>query len=66
MDPWGRCVAVMAHGFLIDENLSPVVAVQLRQLDPRTQTLAIGQPGAPPKGTSNAQFLARMEEDGHG
>jgi hypothetical protein len=50
-----------ASGFLIDENLPPVIATQVRQHEPRIQALAIGQPGAPPKGTPDPQLLNWIE-----
>jgi hypothetical protein len=46
-----------ASGFLIDENLPPVIAVQVRRHEPRIQALAIGQPGVPSRGTLDPQLL---------
>jgi len=51
------------RGFLIDENLPPVIAVQVCQHEPRIQALAIGQPGAPSKGTMDPQLLCWIEEN---
>ena len=50
-------------GFLIDENLSPDVAVRLRQREPRMLAAAIGQPGMPAKGTPDPQVLIWIEEN---
>jgi hypothetical protein len=52
-----------APGFLIDENLPPAIAVQIRQHEPRIRTLAIGRPGAPSKGTLDPQLLCWIEEN---
>ncbi len=54
-----------ASGFLIDENLPPVIAVQIRQHEPRIQALAIGQPGAPPKGAPDPQLLHWIEANNY-
>ena len=54
-----------APGFLIDENLPPVIAVQVRQHEPRIQALALGQPGAPSKGTPDPQLLCWIEENNY-
>jgi hypothetical protein len=54
---------VKVPGFLIDENLPPVIAVQLRQREPQVQALAIGQPGAPSRGTPDPQLLYWLEEN---
>jgi hypothetical protein len=50
-------------GFLIDENLPPVIAVQLRRREPQIRVLTVGQPGAPPKGIQDPQLLCCIEED---
>jgi len=52
-----------ASGFLIDENLPPIIAVQMRRHEPRIQALAVGQPGAPSKGTLDPQLLCWIEEN---
>ena len=50
-------------GFLIDENLPPVIAVQLRRREPQIMVLAVGQSEAPPKGTPDPQLLCWLEEN---
>ena len=52
-------------GFLIDENLPPVIAVQVCQHEPRIQATAIGRPGAPSKVTADPQLLCWIEESDH-
>ena len=61
-------------GFLIDENMPPVIAVQVRQHEPRMfsldkntriRALAIGQPEAPSRGTPDPQLLCWIEEHGY-
>lgn len=52
-----------APGFLIDENLPPVIAAQVRRHEPRIQVLAIGQSGAPVKGALDPQLLCWIEEN---
>ena len=52
-------------GFLIDENLPPVIAVQVRQHEPGIRALAIGQPEAPTRGTPDPQLLCWIEEHGY-
>ena len=54
-----------ASGFLIDENLPPVIAAQLRQHESRIKALAIGRPGAPAKGTKDPQLLCWIKENGY-
>jgi hypothetical protein len=49
-------------GFLIDENLPPAIAAQLRRHESKIQALAIGQPGAPARGTPDPQLLCWIEE----
>lgn len=55
----------MPPGFLIDENLPPALAMQMRQREPYIQVLAIGQPGAPVKGTADRPLLRWVEENGY-
>ena len=50
-------------GFLIDENLPPVLAAQIHQREPQIRTLAIGQLDALPKGTLDPQILVWIEEN---
>ncbi len=52
-----------APGFLVDENLPPAIAVQVRQHEPRIRATAVGQPGAPIKGTADLQLLRWIEEN---
>ena len=51
--------------FLLDEHISQAVQSQLLRIDPRMEVLAIGQPLAPPKGTSDPDLLAWIESAGH-
>ena len=48
--------------FLLDENLPPTLAGQLRRHEPRITVLAIGQWGAPPGGTLDPDILHWIEE----
>jgi len=48
-------------GFLIDENLPPLIAGQLRQREPGILVYTIGGPDAPPKGTSDPDILNWIE-----
>lgn len=49
-------------GFLIDENLSPRIAVQLRRHKPEIPVLAVGEPSAPLAGTLDPEILIWLEE----
>ncbi|MEW5957112.1 MAG: DUF5615 family PIN-like protein [Chloroflexota bacterium] len=51
----------MKPRFLLDEHLSRVIQRQLRRLEPQIEVLAIGDPGAPPKGTSDPDILIWLE-----
>ncbi len=51
-----------ASGFLFDENLSPAIAAQLRRHAPEIPVLAVGQMGAPARGTLDPQILCWIEE----
>ncbi len=51
--------------FLLDEHISHAVQSQLLRIDPRIDVLAIGQPLAPPKGTSDPDLLAWIESAGY-
>jgi len=53
------------QGFLIDENLPPIIARQIHQREPRIQALAVGQPGAPSTGTPDPRLLFWIEENGY-
>jgi hypothetical protein len=44
--------------YLIDENLSPAYADQLRRREPALDVYAVGEPGAPPKGTLDPNILS--------
>jgi Domain of unknown function (DUF5615) len=48
---------------LIDENLPPVIASQLRRREPDLPALAIGQSNALAKGTPDPQILHWLEEN---
>jgi hypothetical protein len=48
--------------YLIDENLSPAYAEQLRRRDSDLEVYAVGEPGAPPKGTPDPDILCWCEE----
>lgn len=48
-------------GFLLDENLTPNIQVQLMARDPTIHVLTIGQPGALPKGTLDPDVLCWIE-----
>lgn len=50
-------------GFLIDENLPPVIAMQLGRHEPQIRTLAVGKPDAPSKSTRDPQLLCWIEEN---
>jgi len=49
-------------GFLLDEHITPVIQSQLAAREPGIHILAIGQPGAPPKGTPDAELLLWIEQ----
>ena len=46
--------------FLLDENLSPRIKVALRRLNPSIDILRIGDPDAPPLGTSDSEVLSYL------
>lgn len=48
--------------YLIDENLAPAYQTQLRQRKPDLTVWAIGDPGAPPKGTLDPEILDWCEQ----
>ncbi len=54
----------MKPRFLLDEHVNRAIQRQLRRSDPRIEVLAIGDPGAPPAGTSDPDLL-RWEENGY-
>jgi len=51
--------------FLLDEHISHAVQSQLLRIDAGIDVLAIGQPLAPPKGTSDPDLLAWIESAGY-
>lgn len=51
--------------FLLDEHVNRAIQRQLRRLAPRIEVLAIGDPGAPPPGTSDPEILRWLEENGY-
>jgi len=51
-----------APGFLFDENLSRVIAIQLRRLKPGMSVFTVGEAEAPAKGTPDPQILCWVEE----
>ena len=55
----------MKPRFLLDEHVNRAIQRQLRRLDPRIDVLAIGDPGAPPAGTSDPDLLRWIEEHGY-
>ncbi len=48
--------------FLLDENLSPRLALALRRTYPEMDVLRVGDPDAPPLGTSDPSILLFVEE----
>jgi len=50
--------------FLLDEHLSRRLHKQLQRREPRMHIWAVGQPGAPPKGTSDSDLLLWIEQAG--
>ena len=51
-----------APKFLLDENLPPSLAGQLRRHEPRIAIVAVGQWGAPRSGTLDPEILRWIEE----
>ena len=51
--------------FLLDEHVPHAIQSQLLRLDAEIDVLAVGQPLAPPKGTSDADILAWIEKTGY-
>jgi hypothetical protein len=49
--------------FLLDQNLSPQIAVALWRYDSAIDVLAIGQAGAPPLGTLDPEILLYCEAE---
>ena len=55
----------MKPRFLLDEHVNRAIQRQLRRLDARMEVLAIGDPGAPPAGTSDPDILGWLQENGY-
>jgi len=51
--------------FLLDEHVPQAIQSQLLRLDARIDVLVVGQPLAPPKGTSDPDILAWIEKTGY-
>ena len=47
----------MALKYLMDENVDFVYKIQLRRREPDVVVRAVGEPGAPPKRTSDPEIL---------
>jgi hypothetical protein len=55
----------MKPRFLLDEHVNRAIQRQLRRLDAEIDVLAVGDPSAPPAGTSDPDILAWQEENGY-
>ena len=53
----------MSISFLMDENLSPLYKRQLLKNSPNLRVFAVGDPGAPSKGTIDPEILRWCEEN---
>jgi hypothetical protein len=51
--------------YLLDEHIPRAVQRQLLRRDFRIEVLAVGDPGAPPAGTSDPDILVWIEENGY-
>jgi hypothetical protein len=51
--------------FLLDEHVPQAIQSQLLRLDAKIDILVVGQPLAPPKGTSDPDILAWIEKTGY-
>ena len=51
--------------FLLDEHVPYAIQGKLLQLDAEIDSLAVGQPLAPPKGTSDQDILTWIEKTGY-
>lgn len=51
--------------FLLDEHVPHAIQSQLLRLNAEIDVLMVGQPLAPPKGTSDADILAWIEKTGY-
>jgi hypothetical protein len=50
-------------GFLIDENLPQIIAVQIRRQAPHIAVFAVREPNAPPTGTPDSDILLWLEQN---
>ena len=48
--------------YLLDENLSPIYKTQIFRRNPNLVVWAVGEPGAPQKGTLDTEILSWCEE----
>ncbi len=55
----------MKPRFLLDEHVNRAIQRQLRRMNSQIEVLAIGDPGAPPAGTSDPNILGWIEENGY-
>ena len=53
----------MSISYLMDENLSPLYKRQLLKNKPDLRVFAVGDPGAPSKGTLDPEILRWCEEN---
>jgi hypothetical protein len=51
--------------FLLDEHVPHAIQSQLLRLDADIDVLVVGQPSAPPRGTSDPDILAWIEKTGY-
>lgn len=51
--------------YLVDENMSPALANQMRRLQPTVNVIRIGDEGAPLKGTLDPEILLWLERTGY-
>jgi len=51
--------------YLLDENVNRAIQRQLRRLDEKIEVLAVGEPGAPPAGSSDPEILEWIEQNGY-
>lgn len=52
------------RSYLLDENVPAALADQLRRVEPAITIHAVGDDAAPPKGTSDADLLFWLEQNG--
>ncbi len=51
--------------YLLDENVNRAIQRQLRRLDPSIEVIAVGEPGAPPAGSSDSEILEWIEKNSY-